>query len=498
MKRIFLSLGCLALLTTIGCKKDYLETRPSDGVTKEAVFDQINTVYAAIDGATKVQFAYAYGATPDGRRHDQFGQKAYDLASDLMGNDMVFHQQGYGWFTTAYNYTEWLNPNINRHSDMAWYMYYDLIKQANSIIAIVDAISDANQDEKDAVKGEMLGMRAYCYYFLINYFQQTYKGHESAKGVPIYLEVVTEGQGRGTVQNVYDLIINDLSTAESLLNGKPRRDKSHIDVSVVRGFRARVALLQEDWATAASYAATARQGYTLMTAAQYRMRNAFSSIDNPEWMWGSRIPEEEATVYASFFSHMDATVEGYAGLGTQKRITKDLYDKIAAGDARKDVFIAPGAGTGALVDYCNFKHLVPTPGAWAADYLYMRASEMYLIEAEAKAMMGDDAGARTALQTVVQARYPAYSAASFSGNALIEEIRTQRRIELWGEGFSLIDIKRWKTGLNRPSGAGNHGAPSYNPGIYTSAPDDARFLMRIPLRELNSNGNMDPDLDQNP
>jgi hypothetical protein len=497
MKRIFLSLSCVALLATVGCKKDYLETTPSDGVTKEQIFGQINTVYAAVNGATKVQFAYSYGATTG--RHDAFGQKSYDLASDLMGNDMVFHQQGYGWFTTAYNYTEWLNPNINRHSDLAWYLYYDLIKQANSILAIIDYVEDATQDEKEAIKGEALGIRAYCYYYLINYFQQTYKGHETAKGVPMYLEVVTDGAGRGTVQEVYDQIVSDLTTAEGLLVGKPRVDKTHIDVSTVRGFRARVALLQEDWATAASYAAAARQGYTLMTGSQYKMRNAFSSIDNPEWMWGSYIPEEEATVYASFFSHMDASVDGYAGLGTQKRITKELYDKIATGDARKDVFIAPGTGTGALVDYCNFKHLVPVPGSWSADYLYMRASEMYLIEAEALARQaGQEAAARTALETVVQARYPAYSAASLSGSALLEEILTQRRIELWGEGFSLIDVKRLGNGLNRPSGAGNHGAPSFNPGVYTTGPADARFLMRIPLRELNSNGNMDPVLDQNP
>lgn len=56
-----------------------------------------------------------------------------------------------------------------------------------------------------------------------------------------------------------------------------------------------------------------------------------------------------------------------------------------------------------------------------------------------------------------------------------------------GEGFSLIDVKRLKQGLNRPSGPGNHGAPNYNPSVYTTPAEDPKFLMRIPQAELDNN-----------
>jgi hypothetical protein len=140
---------------------------------------------------------------------------------------------------------------------------------------------------------------------------------------------------------------------------------------------------------------------------------------------------------------------------------------------------------------------VATAGNWAADYLYMRAAEMYLIEAEALARQGQDGPARTALETLVQQRFPAYSAAAFSGTALLNEILLQRRIELWGEGFSLIDIKRLKTGLNRPTGAGNHGSPNFNPAVYTLPDADPKFLMRIPRYEIDNNS-LISDGDQNP
>jgi hypothetical protein len=496
MKKIILYIIPFLLLIAVGCKKDYLETKPSDGVTEQQIFSRLNTVYASLNGVVKEQFAYGVGSTVT--RHDNFGQKSHDLASDLMGNDMVVHSQGYGWFNTDYNLTEWGVAQQNRQSDFTWYFYYDIIKQINQIINNIDGVKDATPAQRDAVKGQALGLRAYAYFYLINYFQQTYKGNESKPGVPIYTSVSAEGKARGTVQDVYTQIVADLIQAETLLNGKARVSKANIDVTVVQGFRARTALIMEDWATAATYAKRARTGYTLMAGSQYSAFNAFSSINNPEWMWGSIITSDQATIYASFFSHMDIRTGGYAALGGQKKITKALYDQIADGDIRKTVFRTPGTGTTSNPDYNQLKHQVPdASNRWQADYLYMRAAEMYLIEAEALARQSQDDAARTVLETLIKTRYPAYSAALFSGAGLLNEILLQRRIELWGEGFSLMDIKRLNQGLNRPTGAGNHGSPSFDPGVYTTSPADPRFLMRIPQRELDNNTNMTP-ADQNP
>jgi hypothetical protein len=373
----------------------------------------------------------------------------------------------------------------------------------NTIIAKIDGASGP-QAEKDEIKGQALALRAYSYFNLINYFQHTYKGNETKPGVPLYTEPTTIGKGRGTVQEVYDQIVDDLTQAESLLTGKTQRHISHVNVKVAQGFRARVALHMEDWATAASYANKAKQGYTLMTTAQYQ---AGFSKPNPEWMWGMEVITDQATIYASFYSHMDISTGGYAALGTQKKITKALYDQIPAGDVRKSVFRTPGTGTSANPDYNQIKMRVPTPGSWAADYLFMRAGEMYLIEAEALARQGQDGPAITVLETLVKSRNPAYTAAALSGAALISEILLQRRIELWGEGFRLFDIKRLKIGLNRPSGTGNHGGANgmtgslagnnYDPVVYTLADQDPRFLFKIPQTEIEANEALELS-DQNP
>lgn len=484
----------LLLLVGTGCKKSFLETKPSNAVTEADIFGSTDKINLALNGIYQNFFAFA----PNGSgRHDNFGQKGWDLSADLMGNDMVVHTQGYGWFNRSYQYTEWQTIDDGRQPNNAWEYYYIIIGQANSIIENVDNAT-GDQTTKDILKGQAFGLRAYAYYYLANYWQQTAAGNQSKPGVPLAMNGSIESHARGLLSDVYNLIISDLGEAENLLAGKPRVDKTYIDVSVVRGFRARVALLMEDWPTAVTKAQQARQGYTLMTGAQYLATSAFSNIANPEWMWGSFIPAEKATIYASFFSHIDVRTGGYAALGGQKKITKALYDLIPAGDNRKTRFQAPGTGTSTSPDYNQLKFQVPTAGSWAADYIYMRAGEMYLIEAEALARQGgQDAAARTALETLIKTHNPAYSAAAFSGQALIDEIMLQRRIELWGEGFALIDIKRSHAGLNRPTGAGNHGSPNFDPSVYTLPDGDPRFLMKIPRKEIDTNP-LITEADQNP
>ena len=492
----FILLSLFATLFLFSCKKSYLDTKPSNAVLPEQVYATIASLNSAVTATYLSTFDYAV-VSGGGAMHDAYGQKSIDLANDLMGNDMVVHAQGFGWYNADYNYTAWTRTTgVNTRSAITWSFYYEIIKQANLLL---DAYADQTPDaEKQTILGEAYALRAWAHFGLINNFQQTYKGNENKKGVPVYT-TISPAKGRGIVSDVYAQIVKDLSTAEALLDGKPRPSKQRIDISVVRGIRARVALVMEDWANAADYANKARSapGYQLMTNTVYTSRSGFSSINNPEWMWGAFIPADQATIFASFFAHMDATQFGYAQLGGQKKITKDLYDRISAGDTRKAVFTAPGTGTETSPDYTQKKFSVPTVGSWAADYLYMRISEMFLIEAEALARQGKEAEARSVLETVIKQRFPAYTAAAFTGPDLLNEILLQRRIELWGEGFSLFDIKRNRTGLNRPSGSGNHGIPSLNPVVFTLPDASPLFLMRIPQNEIDNNSEMTP-ADQNP
>ncbi len=74
---------------------------------------------------------------------------------------------------------------------------------------------------------------------------------------------------------------------------------------------------------------------------------------------------------------------------------------------------------------------------------WMRSTEFLLTEAEACYMQGKTAQAQTLIAELVSKRVPGYTTCSLTGQELLDFIRVQRRIEMWGEGTNFFDLKRW-------------------------------------------------------
>jgi hypothetical protein len=175
--------------------------------------------------------------------------------------------------------------------------------------------------------------------------------------------------------------------------------------------------------------------------------------------------------------------------GNPKAINSTLYNAISATDVRKKLWDPTGTAftvplaTFVKKPYMNIKFLAVSSSDSRGDVPYMRAAEMYLIEAEAKAQLGDNAGAATALYTMEVTRDPSYVKSTNTGAALITEILNQRRIELWGEGFRFLDLKRLNQPLNR-NGA-NHQAALCT--VFDVPAGDVRWQFLIPQTEINAN-----------
>lgn len=91
-------------------------------------------------------------------------------------------------------------------------------------------------------------------------------------------------------------------------------------------------------------------------------------------------------------------------------------------------------------------------GTYGDSYFpWMRATEMLLTEAEAAYMAGDEPTAKSVIEELNSIRIPGYEAPS--GDALLEDIRLSRRIELWGEAIagliSNVGIFRWNAGFGK-------------------------------------------------
>ncbi|HVK48800.1 MAG TPA: RagB/SusD family nutrient uptake outer membrane protein, partial [Pseudobacter sp.] len=133
------------------------------------------------------------------------------------------------------------------------------------------------------------------------------------------------------------------------------------------------------------------------------------------------------------------------------------------------------------------------------DYKVIRTAEVLLNRAEAyyKANPKNEAAALADLRTLKQNRYTGYIPADevLTGQALLDEILLQRRLELAFEGDRFWDMKRRGQGVSRSTTIGDLSNGTGIPYIFTSLPaTDHRWQLPYPQREVNFNTN----LKQNP
>lgn len=472
-----------------GCSDEFLNNENKEFVSQDQILELAESSPEALltvaEGVIGGQYAFMreYNTwTPGGGRHDDFGQKAIDLGLDLMSNDMV--QVRSHWFSNYYNYNGRTEPFSSTH--IIWNFYYRIIQGVNQNINIIP--EDTKENDLKYSLGRSLALRAFSYFNLVRVYQNTYVGNQNEPGVCVYTGETFESQPRSSVDSVYKFILSDLGKAHSLLAGYDRTSKSEIDQKIVAGLLSRVHLERQEWGLAAQYANEARQGETLMSKQDWLA--GFVDINNVEWMWGADINSETSTVYASYYSHIANLSPGYAGaLGIYKSIDKRLYEAIPTTDIRKAAFA--GEADADLPAYANKKYYDPT--FFEGDYLYMRSAELYLNEAEALAEGGSNTEAQDLLFDLVSVRDSGYVKSTSTGDALVEEIRLQRRIELWGEGFAWFDMKRWGVPLQRSYNGSNHAAF----GLLDFEVGAKEFRFQIPEDEMKINTVL-TDSDQNP
>ncbi|MEG0948986.1 MAG: RagB/SusD family nutrient uptake outer membrane protein [Bacteroidales bacterium] len=481
---------------TVSCTAGFLDATDQSIVSSDdekEMEDKYPEQQVKIIGA-KLQAIYGSLIRPVVGIPGDFGIPSVNHITDVMTDDIALHTRGNGFFTFDYSLEYWWGGHARGHQ--IWLFYYSIISQSNEVLNRISV--DTNLAELRAMQGQAYALRGYAYSQLAQLFQQTYVGHENAPGCPIYLSKNETGEvlGRASLARVYEQIDHDFKKSLALLDGwKKGSDLPiQIDQSVAAGLYARVCLVKNDWQAAADYARMAREtsSAVLMTNAEVA-NDGFNSIYNKEWMWGVDITAETSLggnrTLTSFLCASDA---GYGGdLGCYRKIDAKLFAQFSASDARRKQFKDPkGSYAGKIATFPNYTNLkFKKVQGWEADYVYMRLSEMYLIEAEAYAQMRNYEKAAQVLAPYMATRDPSWSKTAVA----VEEIYLNRRMELWGEGFALFDHLRLKKGINRLYTGSNH-LPSAQFNVVAGS---WYFLFQISNRELENNAYISVS-DQNP
>ena len=501
MKNLLKLTGVAAiLLFGVSCSEEFLEKEPSQFLTadqvEEAAVDNPAVLEGTLAGIYSLTFESGSGGTGS---HTDFGHKGYDIFGDMLSGDMALSVSSFGWYRA--DITEFQAPlDFTRQTNyQPWRYYYRIIRSSNVVIAGLGG-NDA-EPELDANKfilGQAKALRAHSYFYLTQYYQNAYDPAEEI--LPIYLDPADENGPKVAASVIYDQIESDLNDAIGLLDGFSRTAKNQVNQDVAKGILAYVHAAKGEWQEVKTLTndVITSGGYSIMSRVEaVRMSHdgldddgeptapyggGFNDVNVSGWMWGVDLTTDSGVGLLSWWGQMDYFSYSYAGFGDNKAIDAGLYAQFKDDDIRKNQFNQNSTSSNYLQPWGKFydESRVPRGASQivVADLIYMRVAEMYLLNAEANAKLGMDADAKTSLKAILDLRLDdtAY-VDGLTGDALINEVYLQTRLELWGEGKSYLALKRNKASYTRGA---NHLSFVGEPIRF----DDERVTFEIPEAEI--------------
>lgn len=540
MKKIINKLFAGSLLAGMmlvsSCAGDYLDTAPTDSTeATDAVGTTVNAM-KALNGIAKIMTT----------QHSYFGG-GFAGENNIMIQYESYPSENYNYNYYASGWSPIFNQEFHTRTNSiydayAWYYYYTIAGNANTILANIDN-AEGTEAERNFVKASALTFRAYAFEKLVHYYCWRWQdsNNGASQGIVLRLDESTGGQGYATLAETYAQIYKDLDEAIMLFEQSGMdRNASQVwmpNINVAHAIYARAALTKQDYTKALTEAKLARQNYPLMSNAEYH-----AGFCNPtsEWIFGSFGSAQENNWYWSYGTQYAcngyyANAAGAAnGAGS---IGRELINRIPNNDARKALFLTedkfPGYNfnDGSAMDlgygilgmgddekkadalweeaaaYCQKMAVSGLEAPYQAGYMYLggqlkfyvfdtpgvsylpfiRSSEMVLVEAEANYFLNDETAARAALVELnaTSGRNPEYTCDK-SGEALWNEIMDYRELELWGEGFAWSDYKRWNRDIVRHSFAeGGNAHISVAKTIPASGVN--KWTWDVPLNETDYN-----------
>ena len=520
-------------LTASSCGEDFLDTAPTSSTGASDAVGTTANATKALNGIAKIMTTqqYFFGQGFAGENNIMAHYENYP------SENYLFNLYASGW--SPIHNQEFHSQTNSIYDAYAWYYYYTIIGNANTIIANIDD-ADGTEADKAFIKASALTFRAYAFEKLAHYYCWRWQdsNNGASQGLVLRLDESTGSMPYSTLAETYTQIYKDLDDAISLYtqSGK-NREAAEVwmpNINVAHAVYARAALTKQDYTKALSEAKLARQNYPLMSNSDYQ-----AGFCNPtgEWIFGCFGGSQENNWYWSY--GVQFACNGYYASTQQTgagAIGRELINRIPNNDARKALFLTEdkfsgynfndgsamdlsygilGMGSEAAADqlwedaaaYCQKMAVSGLEAPYQAGYMYLggqlkfyvfdtpgvsylpfiRSSEMVLIEAEASYFLHDEPAAQAALVDLnkTSGRNPEYTCTK-TGDALWNEIMDYRELELWGEGFAWSDYKRWNRPVVRKGFADGGNA---HISIATTIPADGanKWTWDIPLAETDYN-----------
>lgn len=461
MKRITKIFALSALVAVSSACSDFLDTPPQDKLLEGEALQTPDDYEALLNSCYDVTANYFNGR--------------FQIMNDLLSDNMARP-------VSQDDYLEVYNYNVLFFNGTIGTIYaepYIAVYRINSMLERLGEI-ELPEDLTNRINAEGRFLRGLAHFELVKLWAQPYgyTADNSHPGIVIKTTTSTALVGRNTVQEVYAQVLSDLQYAEQNL---PASNGVYADRWAAKAALAKVYFQMNNYSLAEQYASEviASGNYSLGTSV-----DRFTETVSPEAIFStvSFVTPDQRDTRSGVFTGGYRVV---GGVVPALRATKEFYDQYAGNpdDARLAFFQLqnPDQPNELVAVYKFDKDYFNVP--------VLHLTDMHLLRAEALLYLSSS-NAAAAAADVNLIRERAYGATSpllldpnsATASEVLQAVRFERRIEMFGEGDRIQQLKR--RGASGEAITVRGGAPWNCPGMVIQFP----ISEKTDLFEMNQTG----------
>ena len=488
IKNIFhIAVVAFAALLTTSCS-DWLDYTPKDKSTEDQQFSTRQGFYTAVNGVyNKLASSNLYGSALSYGAIDLMSQR-YEPGSNSYANK-------YRW--TNFRFTE---SDIQSSINAIWQESYQTILNTNVILDGVEKQKSVlSESDKEMIKGDLLGLRAFIHFDLLRLFGTVYSRDCDTK-VMSYNDS-TEPQAYALLSSkevVEQHILPDLDKAEACLkagdpitttgvaaepnkNGDNYRNYRQLRLNyyAIALLKARVYQWIGDTDKALAEAKKITDSEEVKTLFPFvNPDKLLGNNVNPDRIFSSEVlfgiyNSERSNIYKNRFDSSNLTSED------MYRSYSGYIEKVFTNQADYR-FQSQWVHNGNYYYFGKFKEITydanNTP-LYAVMMPLMRISEAYYIAAESEMKLGDKPKALGYLNTILQKRGITPLEESVTNSDFTKQLKMEYIREFWGEGQIFFMFKRTYSSIgNEFNGATSDSWSSVSPSA-------SKYVLPMPSSE---------------
>lgn len=477
---IKISLAALTVVVSLTSCERNLDQISSVNEAEEQAMTRPESFRQALDGAYTAFKGTGYYTSDSGNQL---------IMGDLTTDNLIISESGRNSNAAAANFE--FSADISQTTGL-FSAAYAVVSRANFVLSYLEN-GVLTGKQKDNIEAEARAIRAAAHFDILRAYSaiptQNFKG-KNKYGIyysESFRPLNNDSSRSLSIDESYKKVIADLLIAADKITQNDA-DKGRFSKAAVYGLLSRVYLYQGDNANTIKYGQLALGlSPSVTTLANFnsiwKENEGLAKITDGVLFQISNAAPERNTVGVAYNQLIDGQYR------SEFVADFDFYNTFANNDVRKTTYFTP-----ALYNKKMYNHITKYAGNGGPVNIvpikYLRTAEVLLNVAEASYNSGDQGTALALLNQLRKERYTGFTPGAEAGQALIDAILKERRLELAFENDRWYTLKRLGLPVKRSDKgdiADGTGTPATTKVL---AADSHLWLWPIPINAIQANPNI--------